>query len=110
MEAYASAGAIAEEVLSSVRTVVAFDGQKKEFERYEKHLETAKNNNIRKNLFSGLSNGVMWFFVFASYGLSFWYGVGLILKEKSLPYEERTYNSGNMVAVSLIIPGKKFKN
>ena len=30
---YASAGAVAEEVLSSIRTVVAFGGQKKETER-----------------------------------------------------------------------------
>ncbi|XP_044268848.1 ATP-dependent translocase ABCB1-like isoform X3 [Tribolium madens] len=99
LEAYATAGAIAEEVISSVRTVVAFDGQEKEFERYEKNLEAAKTNNIRKNLFSGLSNAVMWFFVFASYALSFWYGVGLILKEKDLPYEERVYTPGNMVSV-----------
>ena len=32
---YASAGAVAEEVLSSIRTVVAFDGQAKEQERFE---------------------------------------------------------------------------
>ena len=31
--AYASAGAIAEEVLSSIRTVVAFGGEDKEVER-----------------------------------------------------------------------------
>ena len=84
-----------------MRTVVAFDGQEKEFSRYEKHLETAKNNNIRKNLFSGISNGFMWFFVFASYALSFWYGVGLILNERSLPEEERIYTPGNMVSVSI---------
>lgn len=32
-EAYASAGGIAEEVLSSIRTVIAFGGEKKETER-----------------------------------------------------------------------------
>jgi ATP-binding cassette subfamily B (MDR/TAP) protein 1 len=101
MEAYGAAGRIAEEVLSSVRTVVAFDGQKKEITRYEKHLQSAKRNNITKNLFSGISNGFMWFFVFASYALSFWYGVGLILEEKYLPQEEITYTPANMVAVCL---------
>jgi ATP-binding cassette subfamily B (MDR/TAP) protein 1 len=99
MEAYGAAGSIAEEVLSSVRTVVAFDGQKKEITRYEKHLQSAKRNNITKNLFSGISNGFMWFFVFASYALSFWYGVGLILEERYLPQEEITYTPANMVAV-----------
>ena len=33
-KAYAQAGAIAEEVLPAVKTVVAFGGEKKEVERY----------------------------------------------------------------------------
>lgn len=33
-EAYAKAGAIAEEVFSSIRTVVSFGGQQKECQRY----------------------------------------------------------------------------
>ena len=37
--AYGRAGAIAEEVLSSIRTVVAFGGQKKEVERFEKKVK-----------------------------------------------------------------------
>ncbi|KAH0822407.1 hypothetical protein GEV33_000384 [Tenebrio molitor] len=99
MEAYGTAGSIAEEVLSSVRTVVAFDGQEKEITRYEKHLQSGKRNNITKNLFSGISNGFMWFFVYASYALSFWYGIGLILEERYLPQEEITYTPANMVAI-----------
>ena len=34
LDAYAKAGSIAEEVLSSIRTVAAFGGEKKEIERY----------------------------------------------------------------------------
>ena len=37
MSAYAKAGTFAEEVLSSIRTVVAFGGQNKEVERYFKN-------------------------------------------------------------------------
>ena len=33
LDAYAKAGAIAEEVISSIRTVAAFDGQEKEIKR-----------------------------------------------------------------------------
>lgn len=101
LEAYGSAGAIAEEVLSSVRTVVAFDGQEKELDRYGKHLYFAKSNNIKKNMFTGISNGVMWFFVYASYALSFWYGVGLILEERDLPKDQQIYNADNMVTVRI---------
>jgi ATP-binding cassette subfamily B (MDR/TAP) protein 1 len=99
MEAYGAAGSIAEEVLSSIRTVVAFDGQEKEITRYDKHLQSAKKNNITKSLFSGISNGFMWFFLFASYALSFWYGVGLILEEKYLPEDQIIYTPANMVSV-----------
>ncbi|XP_074038788.1 ATP-dependent translocase ABCB1 isoform X2 [Leptinotarsa decemlineata] len=99
MDSYGSAGAIAEEVLSSIRTVVAFDGQKKETERYNNHLIQAKDNNIKRGLFNALSNGCLWFFVYACYALSFWYGVGLILEEEDLPPEQQVYNPGNMVSV-----------
>ncbi|KAG5894746.1 ATP-dependent translocase ABCB1, partial [Gonioctena quinquepunctata] len=99
MESYGAAGAIAEEVLSAIRTVVAFDGHQKETERYNKHLIHAKNNNIKRSLFNALSNGCLWFFVYACYALSFWYGVGLIIEERNLPQEEQVYNPGNMVSI-----------
>lgn len=34
LKAYAKAGAVADEVLSSIRTVAAFGGEKKEVERF----------------------------------------------------------------------------
>lgn len=40
MAAYSAAAAIAEEVLSSIKTVVAFEGQEKEEKRYEKCVKT----------------------------------------------------------------------
>ena len=36
LDAYAKAGAVAEEVISSIRTVAAFNGQEKEIKRYKK--------------------------------------------------------------------------
>jgi ABC-type bacteriocin/lantibiotic exporter with double-glycine peptidase domain len=44
MEAYGKAGAIAEEALSAIRTVVAFGGQDNEIGRYEKNLQGAKKS------------------------------------------------------------------
>ncbi|CAG2119050.1 unnamed protein product, partial [Medioppia subpectinata] len=38
-DSYGKAGAVAEEVLGAVRTVYAFDGQRREIDRYSKHLE-----------------------------------------------------------------------
>ncbi|GJQ78971.1 hypothetical protein Trydic_g133 [Trypoxylus dichotomus] len=99
MDAYGGAGAIAEEVLSTIRTVVAFGGQQKELDRYEEKLIFAKNNNIKRSLFSGLGFGLLWFFIYASYALAFWYGVKLILDERGLPPEQITYDPATMVTV-----------
>ena len=38
--------ALAEEVLSSIRTVTAFGGQKKEVDRYSTEVQTARKNGI----------------------------------------------------------------
>jgi ATP-binding cassette subfamily B (MDR/TAP) protein 1 len=101
MEAYGAAGSIAHEVLSSIRTVVAFNGQKKGITCYERYLQSAKGIILQKNCFLVLATDSCFFFVFASYALSFWYGVGLILDETYLPEEEITYTPANMVAVCL---------
>ncbi|XP_077576405.1 ATP-dependent translocase ABCB1-like isoform X2 [Stigmatopora nigra] len=77
--AYAKAGAVAEEVLSSIRTVFAFSGQQKEIERYHKNLEDAKNVGIRKAISSNIAMGVTFLLIYLSYSLAFWYGSTLIL-------------------------------
>ncbi|KAI4456368.1 atp-binding cassette sub-family b [Holotrichia oblita] len=99
MESYGSAGAIAEEVLGAIKTVMAFGGQQKEIDRYKVHLQTACKNNITRALLTGISNGVMWFVMFASYALSFYYGIGLIIDERDLPLDQQTYNAGTMITV-----------
>nr|XP_023021695.1 multidrug resistance protein 1B-like [Leptinotarsa decemlineata] len=97
LDAYGAAGAIAEEVLSSIRTVVAFSGQEKEAKRYDKNLEFAKKNNIKKNMFSGIGTGMLWFMIYSSYALAFWYGVKLVLDQKT--WTDPVYTVNNMVTV-----------
>ena len=46
MSTYGKAGAIAQEVLSSIRTVTAFGGQKRESDRYANEVKTARRNGI----------------------------------------------------------------
>lgn len=101
MEAYGAAGAIAEEVLTAIRTVVSFGGQQKEINRYKAQLMIARDNNIRGALLTAINNGIMWFLVFGSYGLSFYYGVKLIIDERDLPENERVYTPANMITVDL---------
>uniref|UniRef100_F7E6I9 Phosphatidylcholine translocator ABCB4 n=1 Tax=Ornithorhynchus anatinus TaxID=9258 RepID=F7E6I9_ORNAN len=82
LKAYAKAGAVAEEVLSAIRTVIAFGGQKKELERYNKNLEEAKKVGIKKAITANISIGVAFLLIYASYALAFWYGTTLILTEE----------------------------
>ncbi|XP_015708894.1 phosphatidylcholine translocator ABCB4-like isoform X5 [Coturnix japonica] len=81
LTAYAKAGAVAEEVLAAVRTVVAFGGQRKETERYQKNLEDAKQMGIQKAISANISMGVSFFLIYGSYALAFWYGTILILSD-----------------------------
>ncbi|XP_046995059.1 ATP-dependent translocase ABCB1-like [Schistocerca americana] len=97
--AYGKAGAIAEEVLSAIRTVIAFGGQDKEDKRYNKKLMAGMKLSVRRNLINGLGNGFQWFCAFGSYGLAFWYGVGLILRDRDYPESERRYDAATMLTV-----------
>ncbi|RZC33786.1 multidrug resistance protein 1, partial [Asbolus verrucosus] len=96
-DAYGSAGTIAEEVLTSIRTVVAFGGQEKEIDRYDKELEFAKKNNIKRASMTASGFGLLWFFIYGSYALAFWYGVKLILEGRDTP--DPDYDAETMVTV-----------
>lgn len=98
MQEYAIAGSIAEEIFSSIRTVMAFGGAKKERDRYVENLSAAREINIKKGFFSGLGFGLLWFFIYASYSLAFWFGVGLVINEA-----ETGYSPGDMFSVFFLV-------
>ncbi|XP_019113028.2 bile salt export pump [Larimichthys crocea] len=79
LQAYAKAGAVADEVLSSIRTVAAFGGELKEVQRYDKNLVSAQRWGIRKGLIMGFFTGYIWLIIFLCYGLAFWYGSSLVI-------------------------------
>uniref|UniRef100_A0A3Q0RYQ1 ATP-binding cassette sub-family B member 5 n=1 Tax=Amphilophus citrinellus TaxID=61819 RepID=A0A3Q0RYQ1_AMPCI len=93
--AYAKAGAVAEEVISSIRTVFAFSGQEKEIERYHKNLEEAKRVGIKKAISSNVSMGVTFLFIYLSYALAFWYGSTLIIADE--------YTVGTLLTVFFVV-------
>lgn len=72
---------IAEEVLSGIRTVVAFGGKDKEITRYVENLAGARKSGILRGMLTGASGGVTFGIMFAVYGLGFWYGVKLIMDD-----------------------------
>ncbi|XP_027446304.1 bile salt export pump isoform X3 [Zalophus californianus] len=96
LKAYARAGSVADEVISSMRTVAAFGGEKKEVERYEKNLVFAQRWGIRKGIVMGFFTGFMWCLIFLCYALAFWYGSKLVL-------EDGEYTPGTLVQIFLSI-------
>ncbi|OCT63556.1 bile salt export pump [Xenopus laevis] len=84
LKAYAKAGSVADEVLSAIRTVAAFGGEKKEAERYDNNLEEAQTWGIRKGTIIGFFQGYMWCIIFLCYSLAFWYGSQLVIDSKEL--------------------------
>ncbi|XP_073710881.1 bile salt export pump isoform X1 [Misgurnus anguillicaudatus] len=84
LKAYAKAGAVADEVLSSIRTVAAFGGEDKETERYDKNLVEAQAWGIKKGAIIGVFQGYLWCIIFLCYALAFWYGSKLVIETKEL--------------------------
>ena len=50
--------------------------------RYVDNLGPAKATGIKRGMFSGLGAGIMWFIIYCSYAIAFWYGVTLILDSR----------------------------
>ncbi|XP_026862717.2 bile salt export pump [Electrophorus electricus] len=92
LQAYAKAGAVADEVLSSFRTVAAFGGEKKEVQRYDHNLISAQRWGIRKGLIMGFFTGYMWLIIFLCYALAFWYGSSLVV-------DTLEYSAGTLLQV-----------
>ncbi|XP_077124839.1 ATP-dependent translocase ABCB1-like isoform X2 [Ranitomeya variabilis] len=81
INAYAKAGAVAEEVLTAIRTVIAFNGQKKASEKYDENLINAKRFGIKKHGIINMSIGFSQFISSGLFALSFWYGSKLTVEE-----------------------------
>jgi ATP-binding cassette subfamily B (MDR/TAP) protein 1 len=82
LDLYSMAGSIAEEVISSIRTVVAFGTETKMKDKFAGHLTQAEHAGIRKNIASGAGTGLIYLVMFSAYALGFWYGGELIITDK----------------------------
>lgn len=80
LKSYALAGSVAEEAISAIRTVFAFNGVQKEHSRYEKNLEKARKSGIRRALFTGAMFGMIWLIIQCSYAVGFWFGKNVSYK------------------------------
>ncbi|KAJ3170927.1 ATP-binding cassette, sub-B (MDR TAP), member 4 [Geranomyces variabilis] len=65
-EAYGKAGAVAQEVLSNIRTVVAFGGQKRASSKFTLLLDDAVKANVRRSWITGAGFGVFFGLLYGS--------------------------------------------
>ncbi|RHZ85023.1 hypothetical protein Glove_73g31 [Diversispora epigaea] len=82
---YSRSSRIAEEAISTIRTVTAFGTQKKLSNLYDYHLKDAKVEGRKKSIASGAGVGFTFFFIYSVYSLGFWYGTKLILDGELTP-------------------------
>ncbi|KAI0180316.1 P-loop containing nucleoside triphosphate hydrolase protein [Hypoxylon sp. FL1284] len=74
IQAYASGGSVAEEVISSIRNAVAFGTQGTLAKQYDSHLIRAEYFGFRKAASVAIMVAGMMWIVYLNYGLSFWMG------------------------------------
>jgi len=77
-EKYAKAGALAEEVLSSIRTVFSLGGQRQEIRNYSKKLEESKRMALWKYFKLSLVLGGSMFVLYSTYGLALYVAAQLL--------------------------------
>jgi ABC-type multidrug transport system fused ATPase/permease subunit len=106
VESYAAAGSVAEEVISGIRTVLAFGGQQKESSRYESHLVPAMRSGVRRNFMTGLGNGLMFACLYGGLALGIWFGVQMIIDSRER--ETHDYTIGTIVIVFWCVSGAGF--
>ncbi|CAF4275256.1 unnamed protein product [Rotaria sp. Silwood2] len=80
---YSKAGHIAQEVFSSIRTVLAFNGGKFVQQQYTEKLEASKWSSVRKGTILGLFRGWIYFNLYLTYALGFIFGLLFMHFEQS---------------------------
>jgi hypothetical protein len=98
LEQYASAGGLATETLSSIRTVTALNMQPSVITRYRKHLFEALRVGIVKGLKVGIGNGGVFCACFLTYALGFWYGGNLVADDLSDECTNNCVTGGEIMA------------
>ncbi|KAG2693172.1 hypothetical protein I3760_08G084800 [Carya illinoinensis] len=89
--AYANAANVVEQTISSIRTVVSFNGEKQAVMNYERFLKTDYKAGVHEGLVSGLGFAAFKLVVFGSFAMAVWFGSKLILN--------KGYNGGDVLNV-----------
>ncbi|OVA08306.1 ABC transporter [Macleaya cordata] len=79
---YRKAGNIAEQAISSVRTVFSFVAEDRLVEKYRKLLENSVPSGIKMGFAKGAGIGVIYLVTYSTWALAFWYGSKLVARKE----------------------------
>jgi len=98
-EAYSQSGAISEEALNAIRTIVSLGGQAKESKRYKDVLAGNSSKITRFSVFAGCAVGFIFLAMFSIYALGFYVGAVFIKNETYNPVSEGPYKVGDVLTI-----------
>ncbi|XP_073054911.1 ABC transporter B family member 11-like isoform X2 [Primulina eburnea] len=93
--AYSAAAVVAEQTISSIRTVASFTGEKQAVAKYEKSLYRAYEAGVHEGLAAGLGSGVFMLVLFSSYALAIWFGAKMII--------HKGYSGGDVLNIIMAV-------
>jgi ATP-binding cassette subfamily B (MDR/TAP) protein 1 len=96
-KAFSKAASVAEEVLSAVRTVAAFNAQAQELSRFDVELENIRKSGERKSWINGMMFGSILLIFYTIYGVSFWFGAKLIFWQTTNSRTGLPYTGGDIL-------------
>ena len=67
--------ALAAEVFGSIRTVFALGAEQPLFKKYTQWVEEARKGGMRMSLVTGIHLGTLFFAIYVSFSLAFWFGL-----------------------------------
>ncbi|CAI5997677.1 unnamed protein product [Closterium sp. NIES-65] len=82
-EAYAKAGAVAEQAIGQVRTVYSFVAEEKTIKQYMDALEATLHLGIKGGLSKGMGMGGVFGVMFCAWALQFWFASKLVAEGKA---------------------------
>ncbi|KAK1276491.1 ABC transporter B family member 9 [Acorus gramineus] len=80
---YEEASQVANDAVSSIRTVASFCAEQRVMDLYRKKCESPMKHGVRTGIVSGIGYGVSFFFLFSMYALSFYVGARFVASGKA---------------------------
>ena len=102
-KAYSIAGALAEQALTAIRTVVGLTGEPKELNAYKSALISVKKTVLKFGVFSAFAFGISYCSFGITYCLGFWTGGAFVKSGTINPVTDEPYQVGDVLTIFFAI-------